>query len=133
MGGTLYHHITNYKLDKPKFAEKLLKSIYVDDLINGIEENRHRAHKIYELPKTCLEKGGLNLRKWRTSDAELQSLKDKTPNRQQLPKAETKFESDETSSAKTVIRDTDNLKPSEQTVLSLKWNYESSELSLTFD
>ena len=33
--GTLHHHITNCKFDDPKFAEELLKSIYVDDLING--------------------------------------------------------------------------------------------------
>ena len=71
----LHHHITNYKFDDPKFTQELLKSIYVDDLING-RENRHRAHKVYELSKACLEKSVLNLRKWRTSDPELQGLID---------------------------------------------------------
>ena len=44
LGGTFHHHITNYKFDDPKFAEELLKSIYVDDLING-GENQQRALK----------------------------------------------------------------------------------------
>ena len=55
--------------------------------------------------------------------------------KQQLPKAKTKFESasDATSYAKTVVGGTENLKPSEQKVLGLKWNYESNKLSFTFD
>ena len=129
LGGTLHHHITNYKFDDSKFAEELLKSIYVDDLING-GENQQRALKVYELSKACLEKGGFNLRKWRTSDPELQSLIDEIETKQQTPKAETIFESDETSYAKTVIGGTENLEPSEQKVLGLKWNYESDELLL---
>ena len=102
LGGTLHHHITNFEFDDPKFAEELLKSIYVDDLING-GENQQRALKVYELSKACLEKGGFNLRKWRTSDPELQSLIDEIEAKQQTPKPETKFESDETSYAKTVV------------------------------
>ena len=132
LGETLHHHITNYKFDDPKFAEELLKSIYVDDLING-GENQQRALKVYELSKVCLEKGGFSLRKWRTSDPELQSLIYEIETKQQTPKAETKFESDETSYAKTVVGGTENLEPSEQKVLGLKWNYESDELLLTFD
>ena len=62
--------------------------------------NQQRALKVYELLKPCLEKGGFNLRKWRTSDPELQSLIDEIENKQQPPKAEIKFESDETSYAK---------------------------------
>ena len=132
LGGTLRHHITNCKFHDPKFAKELLESIYVDDLING-RENQQTTLKVYELSKACLEKGGFNLRKWRTSDPELQSLIDEIEAKQQTPKAETKFESDETSYAKTVVGGTKNLEPSEQKVLGLKWNYESDEHLLTFD
>ena len=48
LGMTFHHHITNYKFDDPKFAEKLLKSIYVDDLING-GENQHRLMNCQKL------------------------------------------------------------------------------------
>ena len=116
LGGTLHHHITNYKFDDPKFAEELLKSIYVDDLING-GENQYRAQKVYELSKARLEKGGFYLRKRRTSDPELRSLIDEIKTKQQIPKAETKFESDEISYVKTVVGGTENLEPSEQKVL----------------
>ena len=119
LGGTLYHHITNYKLDDPKFAEELLKLIYVDDLING-GENQQRGLEVYELSKVCLEKGGFNLRKWRTSDPELQSLIDE-------------IETKELKQNLKVVGGTENLEPSEQKVLGLKWNYESDELLLTFD
>ena len=54
-------------------------------------EDQHRARKVYELSKACLEKGGFNLRKWRTSDQELQSLIYEIQTKQQTPKAETKF------------------------------------------
>ena len=104
----------------------------MDDLING-GENQQRALKVYELSKACLEKGGFNLRKWRTSDPELQSLIDEIEAKQQPPKAETKFESDETSYAKKVTGGVESLEPSEQKVLGVKWNYESDELLLTFD
>ena len=58
---------------------------------------------------------------------------DKIETKQQPPKAETKFESDETFYAKTVIRGIKNFEPSAQKVLGLKWNYESDELLSTFD
>ena len=104
------------------------------DLING-GENQQRALKVYELSKACSENGGFNLRKWRTSDPELQSLIDEIETKQQPPKAETKFESDETSYAKTVTGGVEKVLGSwfEQKVLGLKWNYESDELLLTFD
>ena len=35
LGGTLQHHIKCYQPDDPTFVEKLLKSLYVDDLISG--------------------------------------------------------------------------------------------------
>ena len=57
----------------------------------GGGENRLRAHKVHELSKVCLEKGGINLRKWRTSNPELQSLIDETENKQQPPKTEVVF------------------------------------------
>ena len=41
LGGTLQHHIKHYQPDDPAFVEKLLKSLYVDDLIsrsNSVKE-----------------------------------------------------------------------------------------------
>ena len=96
-----------------------MKSIYGDDLING-GENQQRALKVYELSKDCLEKGWIKSRKWKTSDPELQSLIDEVETKQQIPMAETKAESDETSYAKTVVEGTENLEPSEQKVLCFK-------------
>ena len=46
LGGTLHHHITIYKFHDPKFAKELLESIYVDDLING-GENQQTALKVH--------------------------------------------------------------------------------------
>ena len=59
----------------------------MDDLINE-GENQHRAHTVYEVSRACLDKDGFNLRKWRTSDPEFQSLINEIENKEQPPEAE---------------------------------------------
>ena len=73
LGGTLQHHIRRYQPDDPAFVEKLLKSLYVDDLISGSNSVKE-AFELFLKSKACLSEASFHLRKWASSSEELMSL-----------------------------------------------------------
>ena len=73
LGGTLQHHIKRYQPDDPAFVEKLLKSLYVDDLINGSNSVKE-AFELFLKSKACLSEASFHLRKLASSGKELMSL-----------------------------------------------------------
>ena len=102
LGGTLEHHISKYQFEDPYFAKKLLESIYVDDVINGVETPM-KALNFYEESKACFAAGGFRLRKWKTFDKQLQALIDKGENQMEVANSGEKFESNDLSYTKAVI------------------------------
>ena len=73
LGGTLQHHIKRYQPDVPAFVEKLLKPLYVDDLISGSNSVKE-AFELFLKSKACLSEASFHLRKWASSRKELMSL-----------------------------------------------------------
>ena len=69
LNATLQHHI-NHCATSPEFAEILLQSFYVDDLVSGAE-NTEEAFRLYRESRRCLSKGGFHLRKWASNSIEL--------------------------------------------------------------
>ena len=104
----LEHHVSKYQFDDPCFAKTLLGSIYVDDVINGAETPM-KALNFYEESKACSAAGGFPLRKWKTSDKQLQALIDKGENQIEVVNSDEKFESDDLSYTKAVIGKTTTL------------------------
>jgi hypothetical protein len=51
------------------FADKLLRSFYVDDLATG-EVCTESAYLLYTKARERMNEGGFKLRKWRTNDSE---------------------------------------------------------------
>ena len=72
LGGTVKHHMSTYESEDPKFVQKFLNSLYVDDMLGG-DENVPNAFKLYCLAKERMKEGGFNLRKWLTCNEELAS------------------------------------------------------------
>lgn len=72
LNATLRHHIGRYSKQDAKFAEKMLKSFYVDDLASG-ENNIEEAYLLYAKTKQRLAEGGFRLHKWRTNDPDLRA------------------------------------------------------------
>ena len=62
-----------YQPDDPAFVEKLLKSLYVDDLISGSNSVKE-AFELFPKSRACLSEVSFHLRKWASSSKELMSL-----------------------------------------------------------
>lgn len=75
LGATIEHHLRFYQLSEPEMVELLRKSLYVDDLITG-EENDAKAFDVYKKSKEIMAKGGFNLRKWNSNSRSLLKLID---------------------------------------------------------
>lgn len=70
LGATIEHHLRLFKQSEPEMVELLEKSLYVDDLITG-EENEEKAFNVYKKSKEIMAKGGFNLRKWNSNSHRL--------------------------------------------------------------
>jgi hypothetical protein len=72
LSATLRHHISKYAVYDKDFADKLLRSFYVDDLATG-EASTESAYLLYTKARERMNEGGFKLRIWRTNDSELRT------------------------------------------------------------
>lgn len=70
LNATINHHMMKYATVYPEFVETFMKSIYVDDISYGAEDD-DAGFDLYLKSKTILAEGGLNLRKFVTNSASL--------------------------------------------------------------
>ena len=70
LGETIAHHLNLYKQSEPEMYELLRKSLYVDDLLTG-EENDENGFVVYQKSKKIMASGGFNLRKWNSNSQTL--------------------------------------------------------------
>ena len=70
LGETIAHHLHLYKQSEPEMYELLRKSLYVDDLLTG-EENDENGFVVYQKSKAIMASGGFNLRKWNSNSQTL--------------------------------------------------------------
>ncbi len=61
LGAVISHHLTLHKESHPEVVDLIEKSLYVDDLISG-EDNDDSAFHVYEVSKKVMSSGGFNLR-----------------------------------------------------------------------
>ena len=73
LGETIAHHLNLYKQSEPKMYELLRKSLYVDDLLTG-EENDENGFIVYQKSNKIMASGGFNLRKWNSNSQTLLKL-----------------------------------------------------------
>lgn len=71
---TIHYHLDNACEDKA-LASTLKKAFYVDDLLVGAE-TFHEGLRIYEQSKAIMRDAGMNLRKWKTNNHQLQNIFD---------------------------------------------------------
>ena len=70
LGATISHHLSLYKQSEPEMAELLEKSLYVDDLLTG-DDNDDKGLVIHKKTKQIMAEGGFNLRKWNSNSRSL--------------------------------------------------------------
>ena len=68
LASTIRHHLDSQVSEefKPHFIEVLKKSLYVDDLVTG-EGDEAKALELCSKSKSLMQRGGFNLRKWKTN------------------------------------------------------------------
>ena len=78
LNATLNHHLDTYRESDPTFVDKLLSSIYVDDLVSG-SSDLESAYKLYVKSKLRFASAGFKLRKFVTNSEELRQLIQEEP------------------------------------------------------
>ena len=70
LGETIAHHLNLYRQSEPEMYELLRRTLYVDDLLIG-EENDENGFLVYQKSKKIMASGGFNLRKWNSNSQTL--------------------------------------------------------------
>ena len=75
LNATIRHHIEGYAASQPEIVSLLARSIYVDDVVCGADQEQE-AHMVCASSKEILGQGCFNLRKFVTNATSLQALVD---------------------------------------------------------
>ena len=70
LNGTIRHHLSKYVQEDPEFVLKVLRSLYVDDLISGTE-SRQDSFEFYLKLEYRFAEENMNMRKWNSNDKDL--------------------------------------------------------------
>ena len=71
LNATVRHHLQKYATSHPALVQRLLQSMYVDDIITGAN-TEDEAFQLYEQSKRLFQEAGFNLRKFVTNRRSLQ-------------------------------------------------------------
>lgn len=134
LNATIRHHLERYRDRYPAFVEAFLRSIYVDDVSFGSDDEDGAFH-LYERSKNVLAEGGFNLRKFVTNSRGLrerikQNEQSFTPVEEAKVEASTSVKEEDASYAKDTLGDAQECQ-GELKILGVKWNF--TEDLLVFD
>ena len=134
LGETLqYLNIKRYQPDDPTFVDKLLKSLYVDDLISGSNSIKE-AFELFLKSKACLSEASFHLRKWVSSGKELMSLIQMSEATQAHDNpVQSRVVEDQSTFAKLSIGQLETLDGGESKVLGHLWNRSEDTFIFKFD
>ena len=71
LNATVRYHLESHADDDPDLVQKLLRSMYVDDVVTGAQSDE-RAYQLYTGAKELLKTAGFNLRKFQLEPAPVQ-------------------------------------------------------------
>ena len=70
LGSVISHHLEKYRQQYPELVESIKDSLYVDDLIAGVDDIK-QGFDLYKKAREIMAAGSFNLRKWKSNSAEL--------------------------------------------------------------
>ena len=127
MGETIRKHIVQFQSEHPEVVE-ILSRLYADDLSCG-SSTVEEALEIYRKSKVIMQKGGFNLRKWCSNNAQvLQEI-----NKLEMPEQNIKLEGskiveDDESYSKYAIGEPSGSENNK--VLGVKWDSDADQIKL---
>ena len=134
LGETIAHHLNLFKQSEPEMFELLSKSLYVDDLLTG-EDNDERAFTVYQKSKKIMASGGFNLRKWNSnSPTLLKSIQVSESSQEQRPTDNGTTAEDDESYAKssTTLGNSELKSDTVVKVLGMNWDTIADEFFFNF-
>ena len=135
LNATLLKHIPSYEREDPEFVNRMLRSLYVDDLSLSLEDV-DKAFELYLKSRKRMAQGGFNLRKWLTNSRPLmKKIKEMESQREfsiQTERANQLDEDDEIYNRIMVGGLEERDVNTEQKVLGTNWNYFTDEFLFKF-
>ena len=116
LNATICHHLEQYRTTHPKLVEKLIKAMYVDDIVTGAD-NEEAAYQLFIQAKEILGEGGFNLQKFNSNSTLLQTIIE-TP-------LSTSSDLEEESYASTVLGSCEH---SGEKILGVRWDLSTDNL-----
>ena len=132
LNATIQHHVKKYIEVQPVLVNKILESIYVDDVVGG-DDTEEQAYQFYKESKGLLKKGSFNLRKFVTNLCSLQGKieQEELPSRTDPPPSGSTQPLEETY-AETLLPSSTTTHHGEQKVLGVHWNVHDDNLIFDF-
>lgn len=122
LNATIKHHIEQYSVHDPDLTSLFMRSIYVDDISAGADDD-DSAFEFYTKSKKILAKGGFNLRKFVTNSTSLSHRVEQIEqNNEGLIHTEPNIVEEDKSYTKDVLGSKQHT-DGEQKILGVKWNF----------
>ena len=129
---TLKRHVESFRKEYPEICDKLINSLYVDDVNSGghtVEE----VMQFYETSKKLMAEGGFHLRKWHSNSAEVMSrIKQMEALNTDSKVIEKPLSEEDQSFAKTALQKGEGHQIEENKVLGLNWDSERDMIVFKF-
>ena len=125
LNATVQHHLEKFSSVYPDLVSRILRSLYVDDLVCGAS-NEDGAHELFETAKGMLKSGSFNLRKFMTNSPQLQEVIDKVEGTQQCDDLEETY-------TKSTVGPQGAPQSGEQKILGVRWDVKSDCFTINFD
>ena len=124
LNATVRHHLESHMTTHQGLMEKILQSIYVDDVVSGTSSEE--AYNMYSEARKLLKTAGFNLRKFASNSANLRLrvFQDETVPRDV---------SGEETFTQVTLGDNQKLQQNELKVLGIKWNTSEDQLRFNFE
>ena len=130
LNATIRHHMMRYINEDPGFVEKILQSIYVDDIVSGADDV-NEAYDLYTKAKRILQDGGFNLRKLTSNSASLTNRANEPSLKEACPVSSQVAEDNETYADNVLGDKQTTVAQDHHRVLGVNWDL--SEDHLVFD
>ena len=122
LNGTIRHHLSQYMSSHKEFVSKFIDDLYVDDTTSGCE-SVSEGKEFYFTASKLLKEGAFELRKWQSSDQQLQEFFDK--HQHQVPSGV----NDDLTFSQTQLGTSDT---TQNRVLGVSWDVKSDEFVFDF-
>ncbi len=137
LNATIRHHLESYEATQPDLVKKIMRSLYVDDLATGADDEE-QAFQMFTMSKEILKEAGFNLRKFFSNSAALQARVNPdagvdNPLVDENMKPESAAEELEETYSSSTLGGVQKLCCGEQKVLGIRWNRSTDQLVINLE